>query len=82
MTLWLNRLSISVGVTGRGESDTSKFGFYYWSFFPHFHWNGGRFFRREVVDIGWYWLCVHGNVTWWGVGAGHWFWNELKPKEE
>lgn len=67
-TFWLGKLSISVGVNGRGYNGVNApwFGFAYGSWLPRFSWNGGRFDRREVVDINWRWLFLHGSWTWWG----------------
>jgi hypothetical protein len=61
-------VSIGVGVTGRGNNgiDTPWFGFNYGSFLPKVWYNGGRFSRNEVVDVGWCWLCFHGSFTYWG----------------
>ena len=80
-TLWLGKLAISAGITGRGNNGSNQpwFGFYYGAWLPHCWWNGGKFRRREVVDVGWYWLCLHGSWTWWS-GGGNWFWSIPKPK--
>lgn len=70
-TLWLGRLSISVGTQGRGNNgdDQPWLGFYYGSWFPK------ATIRQR--DLGWYWLCFHGNFTWWP-GGGLWFWQRWK----
>lgn len=80
-TLWLGRMSVSAGITDRGDNGSNPpwMGFCYGSWLPRMHWNGGRPWRREVVDIGWYWLCFHGSWTWWQ-GRGNWFWQTPQPK--
>lgn len=66
-TIWPGSWSTGVGVTGRGDNgfDPPWFGWYYGSFLPHFRWNGGKPWRGEVLDIGWFWLCFHGSFTRW-----------------
>jgi len=80
-TLWLGKLSVSAGITDRGDNGSNPpwMGFCYGSWRPHMHWNGGRFGRREVIDVGWHWLCFHGSWTWWP-GGGTWFWRTIQPK--
>jgi len=82
--MWFGKLSINVGIQERGYNGVNPtwLGFSYGSFLPHFHWNGGWFRNRECVDVGWYWFCFHGSVTWWGGNSiGIWPWDVMKPKK-
>ena len=60
-----NRFSVSCGMTGCGNNGQTPqwYGFYYGSWLPRFHSNGGT--RGQVRDYGWHWLCFHGSVTLW-----------------
>ncbi len=66
--MWLGKLSIHCGIQEREYNGINPmwFGFSYGSFYPHFHWNGGRLSKKECVDISLYWFCFHGGVTWLG----------------
>jgi len=76
MTIWLGRLSVVIGVTGRGynHANPTWCGFSYGSWWPRVGWNGGSRNRGEVVDIRWYFLCFHGSFTWWTARLGNWCW--------
>ena len=74
-SLWLGRLVISFGLTGRGYNYNNPiwFSFCYGSFFPHLAFKGNPF-NNEVTEFGWYWLCFHGGITLWNC-KGNWFWD-------
>lgn len=59
--------TVSAGKTSKGNNGVNApwFGYCYGSWLPRFHWNGGRPWRRECLDIGWYWLFFHGSFTRW-----------------
>jgi hypothetical protein len=68
MAFW----TVSIGKQEMGNNGVNKpwRGYCYGSWLPRVRWNGGRPWRRECLDIGWYWLCYHGSFTRWQ-GTNH-----------
>lgn len=66
------RVTVSRGIAGRTcdndqieEWERPRFGFYWWLWMPSLSWNGGRFHRKEIVDVGITWLCFWFGFIFW-----------------
>jgi len=53
----------AVKYDGDPRLDTARYGFNWWLWIPHLHWNGGILSRSEVVDISASWLCFWVGMT-------------------
>lgn len=61
-------VSFSYGVAGAWDGDPCiepRMGRNWFLWLPHIHWNGGRPWRNEVVDVSFNWLFFWVGVTVW-----------------
>jgi hypothetical protein len=68
-----------------GDWERPRFGFYWWFWVPALKSNGGKFSRRECVDINFHIFCFSASVTFWPIGHKRFIFgfseNDKKPKQ-
>lgn len=82
-------ITLSNVVSGRVKPDDiidydferPKFGFYWWFWKPTFQTNGGKFKKKQVVDISLQWLCFSMGLIFWPNNSWLETFRHAKPKQ-
>jgi hypothetical protein len=70
--LFKHNFCFSCGMAGKIDNsegngvEIPRFGRYWWYWLPHIHHNNGKFWKREVTDINFMFMCYWFAITIWG----------------